>query len=50
LHQLRRDGIAFVVLDRAAASEALVDYVEDTLPASLVATDSGRSLYQVVAQ
>jgi hypothetical protein len=41
----RRDGIRFVVLNRAAASPALIDYVVRTLPLTLIEEDGGRSLY-----
>ena len=45
--RLRVDGIAFVVLDRASASAGLVEYVEKTMPLTLVVTEGERSLYVV---
>jgi hypothetical protein len=45
--RLRADGIAFVVLDRAAAPPRLTEYVETVLPLDLVATEGERSLYVV---
>ena len=42
---LRRDKIRFFILDREAASSALIDYVEHVLPLDLVAQDGKRSLY-----
>ena len=45
--RLRANGIAFVVLDRAAATAALTGYVETVLPLDLVATEGERSLYVV---
>jgi hypothetical protein len=45
--RLRANGIAFVVLDRAAAPARLTEYVETVLPLDLVATEGERSLYVV---
>ena len=45
--RLRANGIAFVVLDRAAAPARLTEYVETVLPLDLVATEGARSLYVV---
>jgi hypothetical protein len=42
---LRRDGIRFVVLNRATASPALLDYVVHDLPLTLIEEDGERSLY-----
>jgi len=44
--RLRANGIAFVVLDRAAASARLTQYIE-AMAWSLVATEGDRSLYVV---
>jgi hypothetical protein len=46
--QFREDHIAFVVLNRATASPALVDYAQRVLPLQLVASDGSRSLYAVM--
>jgi hypothetical protein len=43
---LRANGISFVVLDRAAASAMLTQYVE-AMALNLVATEGDRSLYVV---
>jgi hypothetical protein len=45
--RLRQNGIAFVVLNRSAASAALVQYVESVLPLTRIAEDETRSLYRV---
>ena len=46
--QLRADHIAFVVLNSATASPALVDYAQRVLPLQLIASDGSRSLYTVI--
>jgi hypothetical protein len=43
--RLRLNGIAFIVLNRAAASAELIDYVEHVLPLTLIAQADTRSLY-----
>jgi hypothetical protein len=43
--RLSLNGIAFIVLNRAAASAELVDYVEHVLPLTLIAQADTRSLY-----
>jgi hypothetical protein len=43
--RLKADGIAFVLLDREAASPELRDYVEHVLPLTLVAQEKNRVLY-----
>lgn len=45
--RLAANGIAFVVLDRAAAPARLTQYVETVLPLDLVVTEGQRSLYVV---
>jgi len=45
---LRKDDIAFVMLNRETAPPALVEYVERSLPLALVAEEGPRSLYAVV--
>ena len=45
--RLRANGIAFVVLDRAAAPARLTEYVETVLPLDVVATEGERTLYVV---
>lgn len=45
--RLRANGIAFIVLDRAAAPARLTEFVETVLPLDLVATEGERSLYVV---
>lgn len=42
---LRRDGIRFVVLNRATASPALIDYVVHGLPLTRIEDEGERSLY-----
>jgi hypothetical protein len=42
---LRRDGIRFVVLNRATAAPPLLDYVVHGLPLTLIEEDGERSLY-----
>jgi hypothetical protein len=42
---LRRDGIRFVMLNRATAPPALFDYVVHDLPLTLISEDGERSLY-----
>jgi hypothetical protein len=37
----------YLVIDRATASSASVDYLQRTLPLALLAADSGRELYRV---
>jgi hypothetical protein len=44
---LRKQGAAFVMLNRTAATPALVDYVEGELPLTLVATEGERMLFAV---
>jgi hypothetical protein len=46
--QFREDHIAFVVLNRATASPALVEYAQRVLPLQLMASDGSRSLYAVM--
>jgi hypothetical protein len=41
----RRDGIRFVVLNRATASRALIGYVVHELPLTLIQDDGARALY-----
>jgi hypothetical protein len=45
--RLRKNGIAFVMLNRSTASPTLVEYVERVLPLTLVAQEGERSLYLV---
>jgi hypothetical protein len=45
--RLQANGIAFVVLDRAAAPAKLTEYVEAVLPLELIATEGDRTLYAV---
>ena len=45
--RLRANGIAFVVLDRAAAPARLTEYVDTVLPLELIAAEGGRELYLV---
>jgi hypothetical protein len=45
--RLRKNGIAFVVLNRSTASPTLTEYVERVLPLTLVAQEGERSLYLV---
>ena len=45
--RFRTNGIAFVVLDRAAAPARLTEYVETVLPLELIATEGQRTLYLV---
>jgi hypothetical protein len=45
--RLRAHGIAFVVLDRAAAPARLTAYVEKVLPLDLLASEGDRSLYVI---
>jgi hypothetical protein len=45
--RLRANGIAFVVLDRAAAPARLTEYVERVLPLELIASEGERQLYVV---
>jgi len=47
--RLRANGIAFVMLNRRLSPAALIEYVEKTLPLTLVANDDERSLYVVAA-
>lgn len=42
---LRQDGIRFVVLNRATASSALIDYVVHSLPLTRIEDEGQRSLY-----
>jgi len=45
--RLRKIGIAFVVLNRSAASPSLAEYAERVLPLTRIAEEGGRSLYLV---
>jgi hypothetical protein len=45
--RLREIGIAFVLLNRSAASPALTEYVENVLPLTRIAQEGERSLYLV---
>jgi len=45
--RLRANGIAFVVLDRAAAPARLTEYAETVLPLELIATEGERQFYAV---
>jgi len=45
--RFRANGIAFVVLDRAAAPARLTEYAETVLPLELIATEGERELYVV---
>ena len=45
--RLRKIGIAFVVLNRSAASPSLAEYVERVLPLTRIAEEGERSLYLV---
>jgi hypothetical protein len=45
--RLREIGIAFVVLNRSAASPSLAEYVERVLPLTRIAEEGERSLYLV---
>ena len=45
--KLREDGIRFVILDRTKSSPALINYVDEVLPLTLVGEAEGRSLYVV---
>ena len=47
LEAFRANGIRFVMLDRAAAPPALVDYVDQVLPLVPISREGGRTLYQV---
>jgi hypothetical protein len=44
---LMANGIAFVMLNRETASPQLVEYVDNVMPLTLVASDGPRSLYAV---
>jgi hypothetical protein len=45
--KLREDGIRFVILDRAQASPALIEYVDTVLPLTVIGEAEGHSLYVV---
>jgi hypothetical protein len=45
--RLHQDGIAFVMVNRAIASQALVAFVDEELPLRLIAKEGSRSLYVV---
>jgi hypothetical protein len=45
--RLREIGIAFVMLNRSAASPSLAEYVENVLPLTRIAEEGERSLYLV---
>ena len=45
--RLRANRIAFVMLNRRLSPAALIEYVEETLPLALIASDQERSLYAV---
>jgi hypothetical protein len=44
---LRKQGAAFVMLNRTTAAQALIDYVEGELPLTPIVSDGGRTLYAV---
>jgi hypothetical protein len=45
--RLHANGIAFVMLNRRLSPPALIDYVEKTMPLTLIESDEERSLYAV---
>jgi hypothetical protein len=44
---LQKNGIAFVMLNRATAPPVLIDYVEHTMPLTLIAQENERALFLV---
>jgi hypothetical protein len=45
--RLQADGIAFIILDRAKASESMQRYIRDELPVHVIAEESSRVLYRI---